>query len=202
MHLARAGRRTFPVVVCMEHDEDVLDEADEGERPQDEAEDAEQVVLVGVRQGEGREGVERRRPDVAVHHAQRLVGQQRHLPRRELLHARMGRPAAGGGAAIDQYVAAYLDRKQWRCAGGGTYQRVAVPHPVRLAEGAAGEAAGADDRLDIVVVAAVDLLNLARRAPVIHGGHRGGAHLDDDVVRQRRRVVLHRAASVRRTNAL
>ena len=88
------------MVVCVEHDEDVLDEADERERPEDEAEDAEQVVLVGVRQGEGREGVERRRPDVAVHHAQRLVGQQRHLPRRELLHATHA-PAIAGGA-IDQ----------------------------------------------------------------------------------------------------
>ena len=61
------------MVICVEHDEDVLDEADEGERPEDEAEDAEDVVGAGVRQGEGREGVQRRRPDVAVHHAQRLV---------------------------------------------------------------------------------------------------------------------------------
>ena len=61
------------MVICVEHDEDVLDEADEGERREDEAEDAEDVVGAGVRQGEGREGVQRRRPDVAVHHAQRLV---------------------------------------------------------------------------------------------------------------------------------
>ena len=71
----------------MEDDEDVLDEADECERPEDEAEDAEDIVGPGVRQRERREGVQRRRPDVAVHHAQRLVPQQRQLPPRQLLQA-------------------------------------------------------------------------------------------------------------------
>jgi hypothetical protein len=56
---------TFSVVIRVENDEYVLDEADQGERPDDEAEDAEEV-LPGVRQGEGRECVQRRRPDVAV----------------------------------------------------------------------------------------------------------------------------------------
>jgi hypothetical protein len=78
---------TFSVVIRVKNDEYVLDEADQGERPDDEAEDAEEVLLPRVRQGEGRECVQRRRPDVAVHHAQRLVAQQRHLPLREHLRA-------------------------------------------------------------------------------------------------------------------
>lgn len=60
------------MVVCMEHDEGVLDEGDRDERPEDEAEKAEEVVLGGVLQLHRREHVERRRPEVAVHDPQRL----------------------------------------------------------------------------------------------------------------------------------
>ena len=67
------------MVVLLEHDEGVLDETDQGERPEDEAEDAEEVVLPRVRQRDGREHVQRWRAEVAVHDTQRLVAQQRDL---------------------------------------------------------------------------------------------------------------------------
>lgn len=67
------------MVVCMEHDEGVLDEGDRDERPEDEAEKAEEVVLGGVLQLHRREHVERRRPEVAVHDPQRLVRQPQRL---------------------------------------------------------------------------------------------------------------------------
>lgn len=171
------------MVVCVEDDEDVLDEADECERPEDEAEDAEQIVLVWVRQGERREGVERRRPDVAIHHSQRLVPQQRHLPRRELLHA-VRRRRRRTARSVSSCQSAMIGNEM-EYEGIKTYHGVAVPQLVRLAEGAAGEAGAGE-----LAVAGDDLLlDLARRAPLVDGGHRGRAHLDDDVVRPP--TVLH-----------
>ncbi len=73
------------MVVGFEDDEGVLDEAHEGEGPDDEAEDAEEVGGVGVGEDDGREHVQRRRPEVAVHDAQRLVPQHQRLPHREHL---------------------------------------------------------------------------------------------------------------------
>ena len=70
-------------VVGAEDDEDVLEEGDEGERPEDEGEDAVDLLVArrvrDVVAGEGAlEDVERRGGHVAVHHPEALVRQQQH----------------------------------------------------------------------------------------------------------------------------
>lgn len=70
-------------VVRAEDDEDVLEEGDEGERPEDEGEDAVDLLVAGrvldVVTGEGAlVDVERRGGHVAVDHPEALVRQQQH----------------------------------------------------------------------------------------------------------------------------
>lgn len=173
------------MVICVEHDEDVLDEADERECPEDEAEDAEDVGGAGVRKREGREGIERRRPDVAVHHAQRLVRQQRQLPPGELLRRRRHAHVVNERIRNSSIFFCWIG---WMMHVVRTYQRVAGPRSVRLAEGPAGEAADGD--LLVADDAAFLLGDLTRRDSLVHGRHGCGVHLDDHI--WRRRAVLHR----------
>ena len=78
--------RTFAVVVGAQDDGDVLEERDEGERPEDEGEGAvDLLVALRVRDvlGEGAlVHVQRRDAEVAVHHAEALVRQQQRRPPR------------------------------------------------------------------------------------------------------------------------
>jgi hypothetical protein len=175
------------MVICVEHDEDILDEADERECPEDEAEDAEDVGGAGVRKREGREGIERGRPDVAVHHAQRLVRQQRQLPPGELLWRRGGAITHKLSMKEEEIVVVFFCWIGWMHVVR-TYQRVAGPRSVRLAEGPAGEAADGD--LLVADDAAFLLGDLTRRDSLVHGRHGCGVHLDDHI--RRRRAVLHR----------
>ena len=76
----------LPAVVRAEHDEHVLDKGDEGQRPEDEREDAVDLLVarrvLDVVAGEGAlVDVERRCGHVAVHHPEALVReQQRRAP--------------------------------------------------------------------------------------------------------------------------
>lgn len=72
--------RTVSVVVGAEGDVDVLDHGEEYEAVDDEGEDAEEVVGVPDAGGEGAGvDVERRRPDVAVEHADALEREAQRL---------------------------------------------------------------------------------------------------------------------------
>jgi hypothetical protein len=88
----KADARTLAAVVGAQDDGGVLEERDEGERPEDEGERAEDL-LVGLRVrdvlGEGAlVHVQRRDAEVAVHHPEALVRQQqRRPPRPPPLHA-------------------------------------------------------------------------------------------------------------------
>jgi hypothetical protein len=87
-------------VVRSEHDEDVLEEGDEGERPEDEGEDAVDLLVarrvLDVVAGEGAlVDVQRRCGHVAVHHPEALVReQQRRAPRLPLPLLRTDRQAS------------------------------------------------------------------------------------------------------------
>ena len=189
---------TFSMVVSFEDDEDVLDEADHGEGPEDDAEDSDEVRLAGVVQRDRREHVQRRRPQVSVHHPQRLEAQHRHLPPRELLQFLAQIPIHSSIDHINHKPQIEsIDKRRRRTprmaheiSGNGLriYQWRPVLHLVGLAEGPAGEAAA---------LAGGGVVPLVGGAPLVAGGDGGGVHLADDdvVVRRRRRmrpvVVLH-----------
>lgn len=185
------------MVVCMEHDEGVLDEGDRDERPEDEAEKAEEVVLGGVLQLHRREHVERRRPEVAVHDPQRLVRQPQRLEPRKLLHARTHArinqqltdraPLRGSKWHSHRLICEYMQESRVALRSWSpvsiTYLGLAVRHLVGLAEGAARLAGG----IGVVVVVFVAG---GGGAPLVDGGDGRGAELDHDVVAGCRRLVL------------
>ena len=66
---------TISIVVCIQHDEDVLEHRNDDEGVDDERQDAQQIIVVldAIREGAG-VNIERRRPDVAVDDADTLEG--------------------------------------------------------------------------------------------------------------------------------
>lgn len=71
------------MIVGMQYNADVLYESDQSESPENEAKYPQNVTLRRVLQGNGREDVERRRANVAIHHPERLVCQNKRLKCRQ-----------------------------------------------------------------------------------------------------------------------